>query len=102
MAPIPIMGRQKNRKRNTKTDLMKKILIYLIAVLTPALVLAQNTDYPIQVVPFTRVKLTDSFWLPRIKINHTVTIPASFERCEATGRVKNFDMAASKSGAFCT
>ncbi len=81
---------------------MKKIILYLIVVLSPAAALAQNTDYPIQVVPFTKVKLTDTFWLPRIKINHTVTIPASFERCEATGRVKNFDMAAAKSGAFCT
>jgi DUF1680 family protein len=63
---------------------------------------AQNADYPIQVVPFTKVKLTDNFWLPRIKTNHTVTIPASFQRCEETGRVKNFEMAAAKSGKFCT
>src|SRR4030095_14037941 len=51
---------------------------------------------------FTAVHLTDNFWLPRLKINHTVTIPASFERCERTGRVKNFEMAAAKSGKFCT
>ncbi len=81
---------------------MKKIVLYLIVVLAPAFAFAQSTDYPIQVVPFTKVKLTDNFWLPRIKINHTVTIPASFARCEETGRVKNFDMAAAKSGAFCT
>ena len=36
------------------------------------------------------------------KTNHTVTIPASFERCENTGRVKNFEMAAARSGKFCT
>jgi DUF1680 family protein len=53
-------------------------------------------------VPFTSVKLTDNFWLPRIRINHDVTIPASFERCEKTGRVKNFTMAAEKKGKFCT
>jgi DUF1680 family protein len=63
---------------------------------------AQNKDYPITSVPFTKVKLTDNFWLPRIRTNHEVTIPASFERCESTGRVKNFEMAAVKSGAFCT
>ena len=62
----------------------------------------QNLDYPIQAVPFTKVKLTDNFWLPRIKTNATVTIPASFERIEATGRMKNFEMAAAKSGKFCT
>ena len=63
---------------------------------------AQNKDYPIKVVPFTQVKLTDNFWLPRIKTNATVTIPASFERCESTGRVKNFVMAAERKGKFCT
>jgi DUF1680 family protein len=62
----------------------------------------QQTDYPINAVPFTNVKFTDKFWLPRLQTNHTVTIPASFERCESTGRVKNFDMAAAKSGKFCT
>lgn len=63
---------------------------------------AQQTDYTYQAVPFTKVKFTDQFWLPRIKTNHTVTIPASFERCENTGRVKNFEMAAARSGKFCT
>ena len=65
-------------------------------------VLSQQQDYPIRAVSFTKVKLTDNFWLPRIKTNHTVTIPASFERCESTGRVKNFEMAAARSGKFCT
>jgi len=64
--------------------------------------MAQQADYPIQAVPFTQVKFNDKFWLPRIRTNHTVTIPASFERCEATGRVKNFEMAAARSGEFCT
>jgi uncharacterized protein len=63
---------------------------------------AQSKDYAFRSVPFTSVKLTDNFWLPRIKTNHTVTIPASFERCDKTGRVKNFIMAAAKSGKFCT
>lgn len=63
---------------------------------------AQKKDYPITSVPFTSVKLTDQFWLPRIQTNHTVTIPASFERCKTTGRIKNFEMAAARSGKFCT
>ena len=63
---------------------------------------AQQKDYPIRNVNFTQVKLTDKFWLPRLKINHTVTIPASFDRCDKTGRVKNFEMAAAHSGKFCT
>src|ERR1700749_3939669 len=63
---------------------------------------AQSKDYPIQPVPFTSVKLSDKFWSSRIETNRTVTIPASFERCESTGRVKNFVMAAEHQGKFCT
>ncbi|MGI4834345.1 MAG: glycoside hydrolase family 127 protein [Janthinobacterium lividum] len=63
---------------------------------------AQRRDYPIQAVPFTHVKLTDSFWLPRLKTNTDVTIPASFARCESTNRVKNFEMAAARQGKFAT
>ncbi|MFT3680238.1 MAG: glycoside hydrolase family 127 protein [Ferruginibacter sp.] len=80
---------------------MKSILLILTLTCT-ATIFAQQTDYTYKAVPFTSVHLTDSFWLPRLKTNHTVTIPASFERCEKTGRVKNFEMAAAKSGKFCT
>ncbi|MEO8711898.1 MAG: beta-L-arabinofuranosidase domain-containing protein, partial [Parafilimonas sp.] len=80
---------------------MKKIFFaMMIFILCDAH--AQNKDYPIQGVPFTQVHLSDNFWLPRININRLVTIPASFERCEKTGRVNNFVMAAAHSGKFCT
>lgn len=69
----------------------------------PALAQAvKRADYPIQAVSFTKVKLADNFWLPRLKANTDVTIPASFQRCEATNRVKNFEMAAARSGKFAT
>jgi hypothetical protein len=55
--------------------------------------ITSSADYPIQPVPFTSVKLTDSFWAPRIKKNSTVTIPIAFGYCESTGRVKNFEIA---------
>ena len=73
-----------------------------LALMIAQLCTAQQKDYPIRNVDFTKVKLTDQFWLPRIKTNLLVTIPASFERCESTGRVKNFEMAAAASGKFCT
>ena len=95
-------------RSNTKTfcctlklEIMK-LLFFLAAICFSSLVYAQGQDYPIQGVPFTNVKLTDKFWLPRIETNRTVTIPASFERCQSTGRVKNFIMAAQKEGKFCT
>ena len=80
---------------------MKWILLSFFACAT-SLLFAQQKDYPIKPLPFNEVHLTDNFWLPRLKINETVTIPASFERCEKTGRVKNFVMAAERSGKFCT
>lgn len=80
---------------------MKKILL-LLMVCSSSVLFGQQRDYPIQSVAFTQVKLTDKFWLPRIETNRTVTIPASFERCESTGRIKNFIMAAKKQGKFCT
>jgi DUF1680 family protein len=77
-------------------------LVLVMTGLTAAPAMAQRADYPIQAVPFTKVKLTDNFWQPRLKTNTAVTIPASFQRCEATNRVKNFEMAAAKSGKFAT
>ncbi|UOG76417.1 glycoside hydrolase family 127 protein [Hymenobacter tibetensis] len=82
---------------------MSKLLLTALALGVAATATAQQrTDYPIQAVAFTKVKLADNFWLPRLKTNTEVTIPASFERCEATNRVKNFEMAAAKSGKFAT
>jgi DUF1680 family protein len=75
---------------------------FLLLLVITTLSNAQKRDYPIQAVDFTKVHLSDNFWLPRIKINNDVTIPASFARCENTGRVKNFEMAASHTGKFCT
>lgn len=80
---------------------MKKQLLALALLYTVPLC-AQQADYPVRAVDFTAVHLTDSFWLPRVRTNHSVTIPASFARCESTGRVKNFEMAAAKEGKFCT
>lgn len=79
-----------------------KGIILSILVCSPVFMYGQQKDYPIHTVPFTMVKLTDNFWLPRIEVNRTVTIPASFERCQSTGRIKNFVMAAEKKGKFCT
>jgi DUF1680 family protein len=63
----------------------------------------EAADYPIQPVPFTSVKLTDSFWAPRIKKNATVTIPIAFGYCESTGRIKNFEIAGGlDTGSFKT
>ncbi len=50
--------------------------------------------YPVKPVPFTAVHFNDGFWLPRIEINRTVTIPFAFEKCEESKRFYNFERAA--------
>lgn len=69
---------------------MKKILTF---ILTTLCTLAQ-AQYPISPVPFTQVKLNDSFWSPRLNASRDVTIPLAFSKCEETGRYTNFSNAA--------
>ncbi|NMC42223.1 MAG: glycoside hydrolase family 127 protein [Bacteroidales bacterium] len=73
----------------------RKSVIIPIAALIIIAGCAENRkpDYPIRPVPFTSVKLTDSFWAPRILKNEQVTIPIAFGYCESTGRIKNFEIA---------
>lgn len=61
-----------------------------------------QSGYTIKPVDLRRVTVEDSFWSPRLRRNATVTIPALFEKCRETGRIKNFEMAARRSGKFCT
>ncbi len=47
-------------------------------------------DYPIKDVTIRDVQLTDSFWLPKIRIIQNTTIAHSFEKCDEEGRMDNF------------
>jgi len=67
--------------------------ILLSAGLATAAWAVDSQDYPYRPVSFTEVKLTDSFWQPRIETNRTVTVPFAFEQCERTGRIENFKVA---------
>ena len=59
------------------------------------------TDYPITPTSFRSVSLQDSFWLARLEINRTVTIPDVLRKCEEFGRVDNFRTAARRrTGAY--
>jgi uncharacterized protein len=52
-------------------------------------------------VPFTRVKIKDSFWAPRLTKHQETTIKACLKQCEKTGRIENFEKAAGvKEGDF--
>ncbi len=51
---------------------------------------AAPKDYPFQPVPFTAVKVEDSFWSPRMETNRLTTVWYDFKKCEETGRIDNF------------
>lgn len=59
-----------------------------------------NHGYPIDPVPFTSVKVTDSFWGQRLQASREVTIPLAFSKCEETGRYENFIKAAHPSDTY--
>ncbi len=72
----------------------KPVLTVLLGFMFGSPLLAQQRDYPIQPVPFTRVHVNDNFWEPRMEVNATVTIPYVLAQCKANGRVDNFLRAA--------
>jgi DUF1680 family protein len=59
---------------------------------------AVTGSYPLAPVPFTRVKLADTFWAPRVETNRGVTIPFGFRKSEEEGRLRNFERAAGLRG----
>lgn len=83
---------------------MKKIYVWTVTALLSGSLAAQKTDlhsgYPIDPVPFTSVKVTDSFWGQRLKASREVTIPLAFSKCEETGRYENFVKAAHPSDEY--
>jgi DUF1680 family protein len=68
------------------------LALLLIAVIAPPSRAEEKTG-GLTAVPFQDVKIADSFWSPRIKINRTATIEANLRQCEQTGRIKNFAVA---------
>ena len=72
---------------------MKKLLVTALLTATvaggTAQVKNQSHGYPIDPVPFTSVKVTDSFWGQRLNASREVTIPLAFSKCEETGRCSN-------------
>ena len=84
---------------------MKKTFVVAILALVFGELSAQksknnHSGYPITPVPFTSVKVTDSFWGQRLKASREVTIPLAFRKSEETGRYENFVKAAHPSVAY--
>lgn len=61
---------------------------------------AETAGYPFEPVPFTSVKITDSFWGERLRVSRDTTIPLAFRKCEESGRYENFVKAANPSDNY--
>ena len=61
---------------------------------SPPAISSSQPSYRFRAVPLTAVRITDTFWAPKIAINRTVTIPHILAENETTGRVENFLKAA--------
>ncbi len=57
---------------------------------------AAERPRPLTAVSFTDVKVEDTFWAPRIKLNREKVLPHDFKYCETTGRINNFAKAAGR------
>lgn len=84
---------------------MKHLSTLALAALLAASASAQqkqplHSGYPIDPVPFTAVKVTDTFWGQRLQSSREVTIPLAFSKCEETGRYENFVKAAHPNDAY--
>lgn len=83
---------------------MKKFILTTLMTATALCGHAQKQNhshgYPIDPVPFTSVKVTDTFWGQRLQASREVTIPLAFSKCEETGRYENFIKAAHPSDEY--
>ena len=55
---------------------------------------AVTSPGPLRAVPFQSVRIRDPFFAPRIETNHRVTLAANLDKCEETGRIRNFGVTA--------
>ena len=84
---------------------MKKILLSFL-IFASGVATAQTkaiTDYPIQPVAFTHVRVTDNFWQPKMRVNAEATIPFILQKLRTQGRIDNFLAAAgNKENKVCS
>ena len=80
---------------------MKKNLLVLLAAALPLMVWgdAGQPTRKVNQVDFSQVKITDSFWAPRLEKHATATLPVCIDQIEnQTGRMQNFINAGKGSG----
>ena len=49
-----------------------------------------------QTIPFTQVKITDTFWAPRREANRQISLPLSLDKLAEAGNLRNLEFAAAE------
>jgi uncharacterized protein len=68
----------------------------LLAAVACSAVNAQPTLLKLRAVPFTQVRIEDSFWAPRQETNRLASIPVNLAMLEKSGNIRNLELAAEK------
>ncbi|HHI78869.1 MAG TPA: glycoside hydrolase family 127 protein [Planctomycetes bacterium] len=68
----------------------------LLSPQNPSQPSSQPSMKPLRAIPFEQVRIEDAFWGPRLETTLRVTTRHCLDKCEETGRIQNFDLAAGK------
>lgn len=92
-------------RRTHLKDLALGIGALAVAPSSPAAMFAPGSASPslestgtlkISDIPLKQIKIEDHFWSPRLEVNRTKTLDHVYQELEATGCIRNFDLAAKK------
>lgn len=70
--------------------LLTNVCILALLIISCATPEQNKQSYPITAVNLRSVKLTDNFWLPKIKTLQQTTIAYAIDKCSEEGRMENF------------
>jgi hypothetical protein len=89
---------KRNLKFGLKFSRMKNLLFFLLVAAAFGCNKKQTAlhGYPISVINIKDVEITDSFWLPKIKLIQDTTIQYAFDKCDKEGRMESFLIAGGK------
>lgn len=77
---------------------MKRIVLRAVLALSAAICPAQEAMRSVRLIalPLTSVRVTDTFWAPRIEVNRNRTLDVVRKKLLETGAIQNFDVASGK------
>jgi len=81
------------RNQTLESNFFTIMVMALFILLTGVIQSAEGQDYKLRPLSLKKVRVTDQFWVPRIEINRTVTIPLVLQKCQEKGFIDAFEKA---------